>query len=314
MQEIKSTLENSNVNIIECGYIDELKGSPEGRTCFNNEQSVKYSFLDTGKKRDVSYVAIIDYGTYNLDHLMPYDENGIDGIRYAFHKENMRSALTEARKIIDCGYDLYIQPMVSVRYNDSEYQELISICNDELPEAKAFYVVDSFGQMDNMMLLHKIDIADLYVSSQMKIGFHGHNNRQMAYSNALTLVSHPTKHNLIIDSSIMGMGKGAGNLCTELIMPILNEEGGAYSTVGICDLINSYIAGLQKTSPWGYSLDYYLSSLYGCTPSYIKIYTKDERVNTDILVSLLKNMPDEKRAACDKAFANDYLKAFFDTH
>ena len=110
------------------------------------------------------------------------------------------------------------------------------------------------------------------------------------------------------------MGKGAGNLCTELIMPVLNAEGRSYTTVGIYDFINSYVADQQKITPWGYSLDYYLSSLFGCTPSYIKIFTKDERVTTDILVSLLKNMPDEKKAACDRDFAKDYLTDYFNKH
>jgi 2-C-methyl-D-erythritol 4-phosphate cytidylyltransferase len=311
MQEIKRTLEYSGVDFIECGYIDERKGSPVERTCFDNEQSIKNTLLASGKKEGITYVAIIDYGTFNLDKLQPADEKGIDGIRYAFHKENMRDALSEARKIIDKGYDLYIQPMVSVRYNDEEFREMISICNSDLAEAKAFYIVDSFGQMDNMMLIHKLEIADLYVNKQMRIGFHGHNNRQMAYSNALAMVSHPTNHDLMLDSSIMGMGKGAGNLCTELIMPILNAEGGNYTTVGIYDIISSYIGNLQKTYPWGYSLDYYLSSLYGCTPSYIKLFTKDERVTTDILIALLKGMPETKKAACDRVFAKEYISDYF---
>ncbi len=313
MQEMKSVLEASGVNVIECGYIDERKGSPAGRTCFDNELSLKNTLLSTGKKKDVTYVAIIDHGTFTLDDLQKADSQGIDGIRYAFHKEHMREALTEARKIIDKGYKLYIQPMVSVRYNDEEFREMISICNNELPGASAFYIVDSFGQMDNMMLLHKLEIADLYVNETMKIGFHGHNNRQMAYSNALAFISHPTSHNLMLDTSIMGMGKGAGNVCTELIMPVLNAEGGNYCSVGIYDLISSYISGLQKTYPWGYSLDYYLSSLYGCTPSYIKLFTKDERVTTDILIALLQKMPSEKKAACDKDFAKKYLEQYFNS-
>lgn len=311
MQEIKATLEESGVDVIECGYIDERKGSSVGRTCFDNEQSIKNTLLSAGKKKNVTYVAIIDHGTFTLDNLQYADSQGIDGIRYAFHKEHMRDALAEAKKIIDKGYKLYIQPMVSVRYDDDEFREMISICNRELSEASAFYIVDSFGQMDNMMLLHKLEIADLYVSETMKIGFHGHNNRQMAYSNALAFITHPTFHNLMLDTSIMGMGKGAGNVCTELIIPVLNAEGGGYNSVGIYALISSYIAGLQKTYPWGYSLDYYLSSLYGCTPSYIKLFTKDERVTTDILVALLQKMPPEKKAACDKKFAKEYLEQYF---
>lgn len=311
MQEIKSCLEESGVEYIECGYINEKKGSPSGRTCFDNEQSIKNTLLSSGKKAGVKYLAMIDYGTFNLNNLHQADGLGIDGIRYAFHKENVHEALKEAAIIIDKGYDLYLQPMVTIRYSDEEFRELITYCNTYLSEAKAFYIVDSFGQMDNMTLLHKLEIADLYVSDKMKIGFHAHNNRQMAFSNAISWMRYPAKHELMIDSSIMGMGKGAGNLCTELIIPLLIAEGKQYSTVGIYEEINSYIAGLLKDYPWGYSLDYYLSSLYGCTPSYIKIFTADERVKTDDLVNLLKNMPDEKRAACDKSFARQYLIDYF---
>ena len=311
MQEIKSCLEESGVEYIECGYINEKKGSPSGRTCFDNEQSIKNTLLSSGKKVGVKYLAMIDYGTFDLNNLHQADGLGIDGIRYAFHKENVHEALKEAAIIIDKGYDLYLQPMVTIRYSDEEFRELITYCNTYLSEAKAFYIVDSFGQMDNMTLLHKLEIADLYVSDKMKIGFHAHNNRQMAFSNAISWMRYPAKHELMIDSSIMGMGKGAGNLCTELIIPLLIAEGKQYSTVGIYEEINSYISGLLKDYPWGYSLDYYLSSLYGCTPSYIKIFTADERVKTDDLVNLLKNMPDEKRAACDKSFARQYLIDYF---
>lgn len=311
MQEIKNCLEESGVEYIECGYINEKKGSPSGRTCFDNEQSIKNTLLSSGKKAGVNYLAMIDYGTFDLNNLKPTDKSGIDGIRYAFHKENVNEALKEAEIIIDKGYDLYLQPMVTIRYSDEELRELILYCNTHLSKAKAFYIVDSFGQMDNITLLHKLEIADLYVVDQMKIGFHAHNNRQMAFSNAISWMRYPAKHELMIDSSIMGMGKGAGNLCTELIMPLLIAEGKNYSTVGIYEEINSYIAGLLKDYPWGYSLDYYLSSLYGCTPSYIKIFTADKRVKTDDLVNLLKNMPDEKRAACDRTFAKQYLIDYF---
>ena len=311
MIKIKTCLENSGVEYIETGYIDEKKGSPQGRTCFDSALSIQKTLLSTGKKPGVNYLAIIDHGCFNLDKLSPCNEYGVDGIRYAFHKENMRDALNQARKIIDKGYKLFIQPMVSTRYADEEFKELISICNNELPESYAFYVVDSFGQMDNMMLLHKLEIADQYVKPSMKIGFHAHNNRLMAYSNALAMVNYPAKHEMILDSCIMGMGKGAGNLCTELIMPVLIAEGNQYSTTDIYELINDYIAGFQKTNPWGYSLDYYLSSLYGCSPSYIKIFVKDDRVTTDVLIDLLKNMPEEKKAACDRNFATSYLNSYF---
>ncbi len=311
MQKIKATLEASGVEYIETGYIDEKKGSPEGRTCFDNEVSIEKTLLSSGKKPGVTYFAMIDYGTFDVNRLQPRSEKGIDGIRLAFHKENWEASVEWGKIILAKGYDLYIQPMVSLRYSDEEYRRLIQVCNTELAAAKGFYVVDSFGQMDNAALLHKLEIADQFLSMSMKLGFHAHNNRQMAYSNALSFVEFNARHDMMLDASIMGMGKGAGNLCTELIEATLINEGKNYNTSVIYDAISDYFAAQQQKTPWGYSLDYYLSSLYSCTPSYIKIFTADERVTTDVLVDLLKKMPEEKRAACDRAFAAEYLKEYF---
>lgn len=312
MQKIKAALESSGVEYIETGYIDERKGSPEGRTCFDNEVSIEKTLLSSGKKPGVRYLAMIDYGTFDVNRLGPRTPGGIDGIRLAFHKEKWGPSIEWGRIILSKGYELYIQPMVSMRYTDEEYKHLIQVCNRELAGASGFYVVDSFGQMDNMDLQHKLEIADQYVSMDMKLGFHAHNNRQMAYSNALTFLEYNARHDLMLDASIMGMGKGAGNLCTELIEADLLREGREYKTNVIYEAISDYFAAQQKLTPWGYSLDYYLASLYCCTPSYIKIFTKDPRVTTDVLVDLLKRMPDEKRAACDRAFAAEYLKAYFE--
>lgn len=312
MQKIKATLEASGVEFIECGYIDEKKGSPEGRTCFNNEVSIKKSLLASGKKSGITYVTMIDYGTYDVSKLNHRTKDGIDGIRLAFHKENWKESIEWGKIILSKGYDLYIQPMVSMRYTDEEFRQLIGVVNCELKGAKGFYVVDSFGQMDNAALIHMLEITDEYLDSAMVLGFHAHNNRQMAYSNALSFAEFNAKHNMMLDASIMGMGKGAGNLCTELIEATLLNEGKTYNTTVIYDAISEYFAEQQKKTPWGYSLDYYLSSLYSCTPSYIKVFTADNRVTTDVLIELLKNMPNEKRAACDRAFAADYLRTFFE--
>ena len=312
MRKIKETLETSGVEYIETGYIDEKKGSPEGRTCFDSETSIEKTLLSTGKKPDVSYFAMIDYGTFDVNKLHPRTPGGIDGIRLAFHKEKWEPSIEWGKTIMSKGYDLYIQPMVSMRYSDEEYRHLIQVCNSELAGAKGFYVVDSFGQMDNAALIHKLEIADQYVDLSMKLGFHAHNNRQMAYSNALSFVEFNSRHDMMLDASIMGMGKGAGNLCTELIEATLINEGKNYNSNVLYDAISEYFAEQQKKTPWGYSLDYYLSSLYCCTPSYIKIFTADKRVTTDVLIDLLKNMPDGKRAACDRTFAAEYLKEYFE--
>lgn len=310
MRKIKECIEEANIKYIECGYIDEKKGSSIGRTCFDNEKSVE-EFLDGNKKDDVTYVAMIDYGKYNPDNLSPRTHEGIDGIRLAFHKENSKDMVEYGKKILAKGYRLYIQPMVITRYSDDEFASLIDTCNKELCDASGFYIVDSFGQMDEGMIIHYLSLLDEKLSDNMIIGLHSHNNRQLSYANARCFVNYNSKHDIIVDASIMGMGKGAGNLCTELILSYINKNNEKYRLNGIFEIIGDYFSEIKLTNPWGYSLNYYLSSIYACTPSYVKFFLKNQDVGIDELIELLQNLPDEKKSAFDECFSKQYLLEYF---
>ena len=89
MRKILSALEASGVEIIELGYIDEKKGSEWGRTQFANETCIPENY-NLEKKENVSYVAMIDYGKFSPDQLLPRQDSGIDGIRLAFHKKKSK--------------------------------------------------------------------------------------------------------------------------------------------------------------------------------------------------------------------------------
>lgn len=79
-------------------------------------------------------------------------------------------------------------------------------------------------------MLSGIDLTRLFylvehnLNENIKIGFHSHNNMQLAYSNAQSLVDLHSDRELIIDASVYGMGRGAGNLNTELFVQYLNDN------------------------------------------------------------------------------------------
>ena len=157
---------------------------------------------------------MFDYGKFDPDTLAPYDGTGIDGLRIAFHKKDRLNMVPLARKVLEKGYQLYIQPMTIMRYTDAELLELLDTVNTELADATAFYVVDSFGEMRMNDLNRIVHLVDHNLKPEMTMGFHSHNNLQLSYSNAVTLLQFFSGRNMIIDSSVLGMGKGAGNLNT----------------------------------------------------------------------------------------------------
>lgn len=221
MESILYAQEAAGIDIIEMGYIDEKNGSDSERTQYKNEKVIPKCILKH-KKTDTTYVAMLDYGKFNVDHFAPKTDDGIDGIRMAFHKKNRQDMLPLGRKLIDKGYKFYIQPMITMRYSDAELIELIDLVNKKLPDASGFYIVDSFGEMRPNDMSRMLNLVDHNLIPTMPLGFHSHNNLQLSYSNAMAMLQFPTIRDLMLDCSIMGMGKGAGNLNTELLLEHLN--------------------------------------------------------------------------------------------
>ena len=309
MNSILNALEKSEVDYIELGYIDEKNGSECARTQYIDEKVVYKNFLKN-KKKGRKYVCMVDYGKFDVSNLEDRNENSIDGIRMAFHKKNWRDVIALGRIIIDKGYEFFIQPMLTMRYSDKELIELVECINSELPDATGFYIVDSFGEMRGNDVIRLMHLVDNNLVPSMILGFHSHNNLQLSYSNAMELLKFPTNRMLMLDSSVMGMGKGAGNLNTELILEHLNlYYDKKYQMAPLMELIDQVINVIHKDLYWGYAAEYYLSSINRCTPSYASHFYNKHMLPIDQVAELLSMVAEDKKISFDKNYAEElYLK------
>lgn len=310
MEKILAAQEASGVDIIEMGYIDENKGSATGRTQYINEQVIKQCILKN-KKPGAKYVAMMDYGKFNVDNLHERTEADIDGIRMAFHKKDRFNVIELGRKIIEKGYEFYIQPMITLRYSDTELLELIELVNKELSDAAGFYIVDSFGEMRPNDMSRVLNLVDHNLIPSMTLGFHSHNNLQMSYSNAIAMLQFPTNRSLMLDCSIMGMGKGAGNLNTELLLEHLNMYYGKnYQIAPLLEVIDKVINQLHSEFYWGYAPEYYLSAANQCTPSYASYFYNKHMLPIDQVGELLGMIASEKKISFDKNYAEEVYRKY----
>ena len=303
MDEIITAQEAAGVDIIEVGYLYEKNGSVSGRTQYINEQVIPKCIM-SHKREHISYVAMMDYGKFDVRQLKPRDSKGIDGIRVAFHKKNYKDIVAVGENIMGKGYDLYIQPMITLRYSDLELLNLVEMVNSKLPNAKAFYIVDSFGEMRPNDMCRILSLVDNNLNIDISLGFHSHNNLQMSYSNAITLLQFQTMRDILIDCSIMGMGKGAGNLNTELLLEHLNlyyEKN--YNIPPLLQVIDRVINQLHSEFYWGYAPQYYLSAIKQCTPSYASFFYSKHMLSIDQVGELLDLISPEKRNSFDKKYA-----------
>ena len=289
--EIMSSLSTADIEIIECGYLTQKKHK-QNSTLFKSIEEFQNYFNFENHKPE--YVLMINQGDYNVNDLPDANTNHVSGIRLAFHKKNLSIALNEARIIQEKGYKLYFQPMVVKSYTEEDFINLLKSTNTLSPYA--FYIVDSFGSLDKHDFLRYLYMSEHILDNDITIGFHGHNNMQYVYANAVNFIENTLNRNIIIDSSISGMGRGAGNLNTEVITNYLNKYYAKnYITEPLLEVMDSYIDPIYRKTPWGFSSAQFLSAKHECHPNYASFLTTKKKLSISGINAILSRIDDENR-------------------
>lgn len=305
-KKIIDGLVEANVEIIECGFLTNTVEYNPDVTKFTSLEQI--SAVIPADREGKIFVAMMNYGEYDVASLPVHDGSSIDGIRVAFHKKNLKESLKLCREIKEKGYLLFIQAMVSLSYTDEEFLDLINSVNEIEPYA--FYIVDSFGMMKGKDLTRLFYMVEHNLKESIWIGFHSHNNMQLAYSNAQKLTTVQTARNLIIDSSVYGMGRGAGNLNTELFTEYLNENAGKnYHLKPLLNLIDEILNEFYLRNYWGYSLPNYISAAHNAHPNYAGYLDDKKTLTVGDMNEIFDMMDEEKKVSYDKKYIEDlYLR------
>lgn len=299
IKSIVNKLSASELEIVECGFLTKKVRINKDSSKFPTIESISSVFPLL--KANTDYVCMINYGEYNIEDLPDYDGNSVSGIRVAFHKKDLEGALEFCTGIVEKGYKLFIQPMVSVSYSDIEFIELIRKSNEISPYA--FYIVDSFGVMKKSDLMRLFHLVDHNLDKDIYVGYHSHNNIQLSYSNAQALVDLKTKRKLIIDSSVFGMGRGAGNLNTELFVEYLNDvNGGHYKTKPLLQIIDEVLNNIYMSNYWGYSLPHYISAKHNCHPNYATYLSAKDTLTAEDISNILMMLDESQKVNFDAEY------------
>ena len=303
-RKIVHGLVEANIDIIECGFLMNTVEYEKDVTKFTSLDEV--AKIIPQNKEGKTFVMLTDYGKYRPEDLPEYDGTSVDGLRVAFHKKDRVAALEECKAIKSKGYKVFVQAMVSLSYTDEEFLDLIRRVNELEPYA--FYIVDSFGMMKRKDLTRLFYLVEHNLNENIKIGFHSHNNMQLAYSNAQSLIDLHSDRELIIDASVYGMGRGAGNLNTELFVQYLNDNAdGNYDIKPLLSIIDEILNEFYQRNYWGYSLPNYLSAAHNAHPNYAGYLDDKKTLTVENMNEIFDMMEEDKKVSYDK----DYIEELY---
>ena len=294
---IIKNMQEARVDIIECGWLKD-KAHEVGSVFFHVPADLEQHLLK--KSPSTTYVVMIDWDRYNTDNLPPCDGKSIDAIRVVFPHGKHREGIEVGKKIREKGYKVFFQAANTLAYSNEDLIDLAKCMNDFCPVSLS--VVDTFGAMYADDLDRIVRLLDYELDDSIKLGFHSHNNQQLSFALTISFVEflQLSNRNIVVDSSLCGMGRGAGNATTELVASYLNrKQHAAYDLDEIMDAIDMYMTEFQQKYSWGYSTPYFISGLYQCHVNNIAYLLNKHRTNAKDMRNIISSLSQEQRRKYD---------------
>ncbi len=245
----------AGVDYMEVGY----KGSKKifsvdeyGAWKFSSEDAIRRIVGDNPGALKLSAMADAERCDYHTD-ILPKHESVLDLIRVATYIHQIPTALDMIKACHDKGYQTSLNLMAISVVQDSELNEALEILAQS--EAEIIYLVDSYGSLYSEEIQELIRRYRSYAEPAGKIiGIHAHNNQQLAYANTVEALILGASY---LDCTVGGLGRGAGNCPTELLLGFLKNP--RYHLRPILKCLQEHIVPLRQKVTWGYDIPYMLT-------------------------------------------------------
>ena len=244
IQGIMKGLAEAGLDFVETGF---LQTNVTGETLVYKDSVDVRKYLPEDR-RTTQFLGFCDNSRYSLENLGDYDGKSFKWLRISFAQHEIDKSLEFCAGAMKKGYLVQFNPMDSISYTDEARAILIEKVNKVKPAS--FSIVDTFGAMDMSDLVHIFKQVDSLLDKEIKIGLHSHDNLGLSCALAERMIelAEESGRDIIVDGSLFGMGRGAGNAKTELMLHLQR----------ILLTIDTYITPVLGKIHWGYDLPMYV--------------------------------------------------------
>lgn len=248
----------AGIDIMELGYKADRKifrSTNCGAWKFCEEEDIRRIVGENNTSLKLSVMADAGRTDYRHD-ILPKEKSVIDIIRVAAYIHQIPLAVDMIRDAAEKGYQVTFNLMAISGVQDRELMDaLVTIAQTPV---EAIYLVDSFGSLYGEQVR---DLTQKYLRTGKAVGFHGHNNQQLAYANTIeALIVGATW----LDATYAGLGRGAGNCPMELLVGFLKNP--KFKLRPILQCVQDLFVPLSKTMDWGYSIPYMITGQLNLHP------------------------------------------------
>lgn len=217
VQDLVSRSERIGLKYIEIGHGLGLNASSE-KYGYSLQTDVEYmkTARSVAKNAKLGFFCIPEIA--RQEDIETAKEHGMDFIRVGVNINEYDKAFPYVEHARTIGLEVFVNFMKTYT---STYEEF-GIAAERVHEygAECVYIVDSAGCMNKEEIGGYIDAVRS--CSDVKLGFHGHNNLGLAIENTYYCV---TKDIDFIDCTYQGLGRSLGNASLEQMVMVLEKQG-----------------------------------------------------------------------------------------
>ena len=277
----------SGVDYMEFGYRASKK-------MFDPKKFGKWKFCDEADIRsivgenvsDMKIAVMADVGRCDYkEDFVPKSESVIDLVRVACYIHQIPAAVEMVEYFHKLGYETSCNIMAVSQANSDQIEAALEMLGES--NVDVIYLVDSYGSFypESAGTLAKkyLEYGEKYGKA---IGFHAHNNQNLAFANTIETMSYGVSY---LDATASAMGRGAGNCAMELLLGFLKNP--KYNLFPLLSFIENYMLPLKASGVvWGYDIQYMLTGQLNRHPREAMAFTADNRSDyCEFYTSLLEN-------------------------
>lgn len=265
----------AGVDYMEFGYkADKALYSRDdhGPWRFCDEDDVRHIIGDEPPPLKLSVMADAGRTDYRRD-IVPKEKSVFDCVRVACYIHQIPVAIDMLKDAVDKGYETTLNLMALSTVPESELRTALAEIVEKT-RVQVLYVVDSFGALYSEQIRDYVRLFLRYAGSDRQVGIHAHNNMQLAYANTIeALIAGANR----LDVTIHGLGRGAGNCPTELLLMFLKNP--KFRVRPILECVERYLFPLRERIPWGYNVPHAISGALNRHPRESMAWMESEKAD-----------------------------------
>ena len=276
VKAVYSACVDASIDYMEIGYINSRRifsSAEHGAWKFCKEDDIRRIVGENDTSLKLSAMADAGKSDYHED-ILPRDQSVLDMIRVAAYIHQIPLALDMIKDAHDKGYETTINLMAVSVVSERKLDEALELLANS--EVGTLYIVDSFGAIYSEQTQFLLEKYLSYTKSNGKqVGMHAHNNQQLAFANTIEAI---IKGANILDASMAGLGRGAGNCPIELLVGFLHNP--KFRLRPILHCIQQYIEPLREKLMWGFDNPYMITGILNQHPrAAIEFNASEDRGN-----------------------------------